>query len=190
MCPGGMVIPAMSEERTIVTNGMSYASRDSGIANSAILIQVFKEEFDDGYEYLHKIEEAAYSYSNTYKALAQNIKDFMNNELHELIFESSYPLGTILYDFNRFFNKDDLRIMKEAFLDFDRKIPGFIDKGIIVGPETRSSCPIRIRRNEELVSINTENLYPMGEGAGYGGGIMSCALDGIRIANQIIKTYE
>ncbi len=190
MCPGGMVIPAMSEERTIVTNGMSYAARDSGIANSAILIQVFKEEFADGYEYLHEIEKAAYSYSDSYKALAQNIRDFINNELNELIFESSYPLGTILYDFNRFFKEEDLRIMKEAFLDFDKKIPGFIDKGIIVGPETRSSCPIRIKRNEELVSINTSNLYPMGEGAGYGGGIMSCALDGIRIANRIIEKDE
>ena len=114
----------------------------------------------------------------------------MNNELHELIFESTYPLGTVLYDFNSFFSKEDLRIMKEAFTDFDRKIPGFIDKGIIVGPETRSSCPIRIKRNEELASVNTPNLYPMGEGAGYGGGIMSCALDGIRIANRLIEKYE
>ena len=190
MCPGGMVIPAMSEENTIVTNGMSYAKRDSGIANSAILIQVFKEEFNDGYDYLHKIENDAYGYSASYKALAQNIKDFMNGELNELIFGSTYPLGTVLYDFNTFFDKKDLKIMKEAFTDFDRKIPGFIDKGIIVGPETRSSCPVRIKRNEELVSVNTPNLYPMGEGAGYGGGIMSCALDGIRIANKLIEKYE
>ena len=190
MCPGGMVIPAMSEENTIVTNGMSYAKRDSGIANSAILIQVFKEEFNDGYDYLHKIENDAYGYSASYKALAQNIKDFMNGELNELIFGSTYPLGTVLYDFNTFFDNKDLKIMKEAFTDFDRKIPGFIDKGIIVGPETRSSCPVRIKRNEELVSVNTPNLYPMGEGAGYGGGIMSCALDGIRIANKLIENYE
>ena len=190
MCPGGMVIPAMSEENTIVTNGMSYAKRDSGIANSAILIQVFKEEFNDGYDYLHKIENDAYGYSASYKALAQNIKDFMNGELNELIFGSTYPLGTVLYDFNTFFDNKDLKIMKEAFTDFDRKIPGFIDKGIIVGPETRSSCPVRIKRNEELVSVNTPNLYPMGEGAGYGGGIMSCALDGIRIANKLIEKYE
>ena len=190
MCPGGIVIPAMSEEKTIVTNGMSYSKRDSGIANSAILIQIFKEEFDDGYDYLHKIEHDAYAYSDSYKALSQNIKDFMNGELHELIFESTYPLGTVLYDFNRFFLKEDLKIMKEAFLDFDKKIPGFIERGIIVGPETRSSCPVRIKRYEELSSVNTPNLYPMGEGAGYGGGIMSCALDGIRIANKLIEKYE
>lgn len=190
MCPGGMVIPAMSDINTIVTNGMSYAKRDSGIANSAILIQIFKEEFSDGYEYLQKLERRAYDYSGSYKALAQNIKDFMNNEVHELIFKSTYPLDTVLYDFNEFFSIDDLRIIKEALIDFDRKIPGFIDQGIMVGPETRSSCPIRIVRNEEYQSINTPKLYPMGEGAGYGGGIMSCALDGIRIANAIISKYE
>ena len=190
MCPGGMVIPAMSEEKTIVTNGMSYAARDSLIANSAILIQIFKEEFIDGYDYLHDIERKAYAYSGSYRALSQNIKDFMNDELNELIFPSTYPLGTVLYNFNDFFNEKDLKIMKDAFLDFDRKIPGFIDKGIMVGPESRSSCPIRINRNERLASANTPNLYPMGEGAGYGGGIMSCALDGIRIANQLISEYE
>ena len=190
MCPGGIVIPAMSEKNTIVTNGMSYSKRDSNIANSAILIQVNKEEFDDGFEFLKHYEQLAYNYSNSYKALSQNIKDFMNNQLNELIFKSTYPLGTILYDFNNMFNEYDLNIIKKALIDFDKKIPGFIDEGIMIGPETRSSCPIRIKRNEKYQSINTLNLYPMGEGAGYGGGIMSCALDGIRISNSIISSYE
>lgn len=190
MCPGGLVIPAMSKSKTIVTNGMSYSKRDSGYANSAILIQVFKEEFEDGFKYLHDIENKAYVYSNSYKALSQNIKDFMNNELNELIFKSTYPLDTVLYNFNDLFSESDLKILKDAFIDFDKKIPGFIDKGIMVGPETRSSCPIRILRNDKYVSVNTNNLYPMGEGAGYGGGIMSCALDGIRIANALILKYE
>ena len=80
--------------------------------------------------------------------------------------------------------------MKKALMDFDHKIPGFIDQGIMVGPETRSSCPVRIKRNELLHSVNTPYLYPMGEGAGYGGGIMSCGLDGIRVADAIILNYE
>lgn len=190
MCPGGIVIPAMSQKNTIVTNGMSYANRDSGIANSAILIQIRANEFDDGFTYLNNIEKQAYLYSNSYKALSQNIRDFMNNEVSELIFESTYPLNTVLYDFNNLFNENDAMILKRAFMDFDKKIPGFIDKGIMVGPETRSSCPVRIKRNDNGESVNTSGLYPMGEGAGYGGGIMSCALDGIRIANCIILTYE
>lgn len=190
MCPGGMVIPAMSEKDTIVTNGMSYAARDSGRANSAILIQIPKEEFTDGYDYLHELERKAYAYSGSYKAPAQNIDDFINGSLNELKYPSTYHLGTILYDFNDFFTEKDLVIIKDALRDFDRKIPGFIDEGIMVGPETRSSCPIRISRNVEYVSVNTPGLYPMGEGAGYGGGIMSCALDGIRIANAIIFSHE
>lgn len=189
MCPGGFVIPAMSDEDTIVTNGMSYAARDSGVANSAILIQVFKEEFEDGYAFLHDLEHKAFAISSSYKALSQNIADFMKGESNPLIFDSTYPLGTVLYDFNDFFSEKDCNILKLAFLDFDRKIPGFIEKGIMVGPETRSSCPIRILRDEHFQSINTPGLYPMGEGAGYGGGIMSCALDGIRIANELILNH-
>ncbi len=190
MCPGGIVIPAMSDKNSIVTNGMSYAARDSGYANSAILIQVFKEEFDDGLTYLRSIEKEAYEVSHSYQALAQNIDDFMKGQLNPLIFPSTYPLGTVLYDFNHFFKNEDLKILKEAFLDFDRKIPGFISKGIMVGPETRSSSPIRINRDESCQSVNTKHLYPMGEGAGYGGGIMSCALDGIRVANAILWKHE
>ena len=190
MCPGGIVIPAMSENNTIVTNGMSYSKRDSGIANSAILIQKPCSEFDDGYKYLQTIERNAFNYSNSFKALAQNIKDFINNDLNELIFKSTYPLDTILYDYNNLFNKDELEIIKNAFYDFDRKIPGFINEGIMVGPETRSSCPIRIKRSDIFESINSKHLFPMGEGSGYGGGIMSCALDGIRIANRIILNHE
>ena len=190
MCPGGIVIPAMSDLNTIVTNGMSYSLRDSGIANSAILIQLPQSEFVYGYEYLHDKESMAYKYSNSYKALSQNIKDFINGELNELIINSTYPLGTVLYDFNNFFNSDDATILKQALKDFDCKIPGFIDSGIMVGPETRSSSPVRIKRDENCESISTKHLYPMGEGSGYGGGIMSCALDGIRIANKIILNYE
>lgn len=190
MCPGGIVIPAMSDKNTVVTNGMSYASRDSGIANSAILIQIPCNEFDNGFSFLHNIETNAYKYSKSYKALAQNISDFIDGKLNDLLFKSTYPLGIVLYDFNSFFNSNDLLIMKRALKYFDSKIPGFIEKGIMVGPETRSSCPIRIKRDESLESINTKNLYPIGEGSGYGGGIMSCALDGIRISNRIICNYE
>ena len=184
------VVPAMSEKETVVTNGMSYAARDSGVANSAILIQVRSDEFADGFDYLRKIEKKAYAYSSSYQALSQNISDYMSGEIRPLRFTSTYPLKTVLYDFNQMFTKEENEILKRAFLDFDRKIPGFIEQGIIVGPETRSSCPVRILRNERMQSVNTPGLYPMGEGAGYGGGIVSCALDGIRIANAILSEYE
>ncbi|MBR0461778.1 MAG: hypothetical protein IJJ00_03575 [Erysipelotrichaceae bacterium] len=191
MCPGGLVIPASSDPYRIVTNGMSYAKRDSGIANSAILVQVSKDEFPEGrlggFEYLKEYEEKAYNVSGSYRALASNIKDYIENSSNELIFPSTYPLGTVTYDFNDFFSEKDGEYFKKALVHFDSKIPGFIEKGIMVGPETRSSSPVRINRNEDLESVNTRGLYPAGEGAGYGGGIMSCILDGIRIADRIIE---
>jgi len=191
MCPGGYVVPSMSETNTILTNGMSNSKRDNVLANSAILIQVSKDEYGnhplDGFNYLHNFESKAYKLSSSYKAPAQNIKDYINNELNPLIFKSSYPLNTHLYNFNDFFNFKDNEIFKKALLFFDNKIKGFIDKGIMIGPETRSSSPIRINRNLDYQSVNTSNLYPVGEGAGYGGGIISCGLDGIKCVNSIIE---
>lgn len=190
MCPGGMVIPASSDLNRIVTNGMSYSLRNSGFANSAILVQINKEEYKPGdlggFELLKEYEEKAFQISSSYKALSMNIKDYIEGTNSPLIFKPSYPLGTIVYDFNKFFNEKDNLYFKKALKDFDKKIPGFIKEGIMIGPETRSSSPIRINRDETYQSINTKGLYPTGEGAGYGGGIMSCSLDGIRIANAII----
>ncbi|MDO5439939.1 MAG: hypothetical protein Q4F12_00215 [Erysipelotrichaceae bacterium] len=194
MCPGGLVIPATSEEHRTLTNGMSYSSRDSGYANSAILVQVNKEEYKDyplaGFDYLKELEEKAYNVSNSYKALASNIKDYIYKEDNPLIFNPSYSLGTVKYNFNNFFNEEQNKYFKEALLDFDKKIPGFIDKGIMIGPETRFSSPVRIKRNEYYESVNTKGLFPMGEGSGYGGGIMSCSLDGIKVANSILDTIK
>ena len=193
MCPGGYIIPSTSIKNHIVTNGMSNASRDSGFANSAILIQVPSELFGDdvlsGYKYIYDIEEKAYNHSKSYKALSQNISDYMENKTTPLLFESTYKHGTVLYDFNNLFTNEQNEIFKKAFKHFDTKIKGFINNGIMIGPETRSSSPIRIKRDEKCRSINIENLYPAGEGAGYGGGIMSCSLDGIRIADYIIEEY-
>ena len=194
MCPGGIVIPATSEEHRTLTNGMSYSARDSGFANAAILVSINKEEYGEGvlagFAYLKDLEEKAYSISNSYKALAYNVKDYINNTDTDLISIPTYPLGVYKYNLNNFFNDEQNKYFKEALLDFDKKIPGFIDKGIMIGPETRFSSPVRIKRNENYESINTYGLYPMGEGAGYGGGIVSCSLDGIRVANSILEKLK
>ena len=196
MCPGGYVVPSSSEEGTIVTNGMSYSDRSNDYANSAILVQVrvedyYRSDILDGIEYQHNIEELAYRLAgNSYKANACNIRDFMDDKLNELIFEPSYSLGYELVDLNLLFDEFIINSLKESFSGFERKIKGFIDQGIILGPETRSSSVIRIRRNENLESQNIRNLYPAGEGAGYSGGIMSSFLDGIRVAEKIIGKYR
>ncbi len=194
MCPGGYVVPSNSDEETIVTNGMSYADRGNRLGNSAILIQVPKELYGEGalagFEYLRAMEQRAYSLSSTYKALSMNIKDYLQGEVHPLIFPSSYPLGTLLYDLNHFFSEEENAIFKRALENFDSKIEGFIEHGIMVAPETRASSPVRIPRKEDGCSESTSGLYPMGEGPGYGGGIMSCALDGIRTADRILNTLK
>ena len=195
MCPGGYVVPSNAEENSIVTNGMSYHDRGNTLANSAILIQVKKEEYGEGplagFEYLRKIERKAYELSGSYKAISMNLRDYVNQERHELLFPSSYPLGTVTEDICQLFPEKDNEILVEALKHFDKEIPGFIDKGILTGPETRSSSPVRILRDETGQSVNTKGLYPMGEGPGYGGGIMSCALDGIRTADRVLASlYE
>lgn len=194
MCPGGIVIPASSNEYRTLTNGMSYSKRDSGYANSAILVQVDTSEYDDdvlsGFDYLKNIESKAYEISSSYKAIASNIKDYIDGEESELIFKPTYPLGVIQKDISVLFTSKQNEYLKQALKDFDKKIPGFINNGIIIGPETRFSSPVRINRNDKFESINTHNLYPMGEGSGYGGGIMSCSLDGIRVANSILDELK
>lgn len=154
------------------------------------LIQVNKNEYPSGnlggFEYLKEIEEKSFALSNSYKAPCCNIKDFIYDTDSDLVFNSTYPLGIYKYNLNRLFKKEDVEILKKALLFFDEKIKGFINNGIMLGPETRSSCPIRIKRNENLESINTKGLYPMGEGAGYGGGIMSCSIDGLKIADKVL----
>ena len=194
MCPGGFVVPSSCDQETIVTNGMSYSLRNHHLANSAILVQIDKNDYDEGlfagFEYLHALEHKAYEASGSYKALSQNIKDYLDGSLNKLIFPSSYSLGTVLYDFNKFFDQKLNDSFHEALSHFDKLIPGFIEKGIMVGPETKSSCPIRIKRGADRMSINTCGLYPVGEGAGYAGGIMSSALDGVKTADEIINNLQ
>ena len=192
MCPGGFVVPSNAEEGSVVTNGMSYHDRGNHLANSALLIQVKKEEYGEGplagFDYLRAIERKAYELSGSYKAVSMNLSDYVDHELHELRFPSSYPLGTITADIHSLFSEKDNEILEDALQYFNSQIPGFLEEGILAGPETRSSSPVRILRDESGQSVNTKGLYPMGEGPGYGGGIMSCALDGIRTADRVLRS--
>ncbi len=191
MCPGGEIVNASFKKDRVLTNGMSYYKRDSQLANSAILVQIDTSDYGEALfaplDYIKALEKKAYDITRSNKALAQNIKDYLKKEVHPLIFNSSYRLGTKLYDLNAFFDAPINKALHEALHHFDKLLPGFIDKGIIVGPETRSSAPLRIKRDQSRQSVNTKGLYPIGEGAGYGGGIMSCALDGLHTAFKIIE---
>ncbi|MGM0641409.1 MAG: NAD(P)/FAD-dependent oxidoreductase [Thermotogota bacterium] len=194
MCPGGQVIASASEYNTIVTNGMSKFKRDAYNANSAILVNVETKDFKSshplaGIQMQRFLEKSAFK--TNYFAPVQNTKDFLENKLSKsFVIQPSYEPGVFSDKLENYLPKFISDNLKYGILKFENKITGFIDKGILTGFETRSSSPVRIIRNELFQSTNTEGLYPAGEGAGYAGGITSSAVDGIKIAEQIIKTYS
>ena len=191
MCPGGVVVPASTEENTLAVNGMSYQARDGKNANSAILVQIQRSDFDhghplDGFTFQKELEKKAYR--SNYNAPSMNIKDYVQHtQTTNLVIESSYPRGLSIEDMHSLFSSEVNQALEEGFQQFDKRIPGFINQGIMVGMESRSSSPIRLLRDEFGCSISIEGLFPSGEGAGYAGGIISSAVDGIKQAENVIN---
>ena len=194
MCPGGVVVNAASEENTIVTNGMSYRARDGKNANSALLVSVNPEDFggDDvlaGVEFQREIEKKAYTISNSYRAPAQRLGDFLKGSPSKKFgsVTPSFPSGVVASSIDLCLPQFVTEAMKEGILAFDKKLRGFANPdAILTAPETRSSSPVRIIRGEGF-EASILGLLPCGEGAGYAGGIMSAAVDGIRCAESIIE---
>ena len=195
MCPGGEVINASSEKGGIAVNGMSNSLRDGENANSALLVGVEPSDFEgdilSGCNFQEKIEKKAYS---LFKG-AVPITTVGN-----FVFGNEFKLGKVkptvkpqykFVDLNDIYPEFVTESLKEAIKLFDKKINGFADsEAVITAPETRSSSPIRIVRNENLQSQSVKGLYPCGEGAGYAGGIMSAAVDGLKVAEEIIKNIN
>ena len=199
MCPGGVLVPCASEPGTLATNGMSYSRRNGAFANGAIAVPITAgaEGFDipssgslfGGLDLQRKIESDAYNVGGkNYAAPAQTIKNFLAKREDKALPKSTYPCGLIPSNLWDWMDKTICKSLAEGFQNFDRKIPGFIEEGLIVAPETRTSSPLRIpRNNETLESINTKGLFVLGEGAGYAGGIVTSAADGIRLAHYAKK---
>lgn len=196
MCPGGVVVASSSEEGTIVTNGMSYFSRDLENANSAVLVSVSPEDFEGesplrGMHFQKNLEEKAFKVGGSdYKAPAQKVEDFLARKITTSFGEvkPTYLPGVKMVDLHEVLPKFITDTMEEGLIYFDKKIKGFANKdAVLTGVETRSSSPVRILRNEELMS-NIKGVYPCGEGAGYAGGIMSAAVDGIKCAIKVLKS--
>jgi uncharacterized FAD-dependent dehydrogenase len=200
MCPGGTVVAAASEEGRVVTNGMSEHARDKSNANSALLVSVVQDDFEGnhplaGMHFQRKWEEQAYILGGGgYMAPAQLVGDFLKNTSSQHLgsVKPSYKPGVKLTNINNCLPHYVTGAMREAITNMDKKLKGFgMESAIITGVETRSSSPIRIVRDSEtLQSINISGLYPGGEGAGYAGGIVSAAVDGIKIAEKIISRYS
>ena len=201
MCPGGTVMASSSEEGTIVTNGMSKYARDGENANSAVLVNVTPKDFINGKAtenplagmYFQKeLEEKAFGLGGrNYYAPIQRVEDFLNGVKSDKIGEikPTYRPGVTLSDLNEILPEFVSKTLKEGILYFDKKLKGFAEPdAIMTGVETRSSSPVKIIRDENLES-NYKGLYPCGEGAGYAGGIMTAAMDGIKVAKGILTVH-
>lgn len=196
MCPGGFVIGAASEPGRVVTNGMSYHRRDSGIANSAIIVTVNDRDYGNnsplaGVEYQERLEAAAYRLGGgNFAAPVQRVEDFIK-KVPTVEFKSlqpSYRPGTTGADLNKILSGEISAAIGEAIKYFGKKIKGFDwPEAVLTGVETRTSAPVRIVRGEGRQAIGYEGLYPIGEGSGYAGGIISSALDGWKTAEAIIS---
>lgn len=200
MCPGGTVIASASNEFEVVTNGMSEHARDKSNANSGFLVNVTPEDFGSdhplaGIKFQQKYEKLAYELGGkNYNAPMQLVGDFLNDKITTDIgkVQPSYNPGVTGTDLRECLPEFVTSTMKEALISLDKKLNGFaMYDAVLTGVETRSSAPVRIVRDEEtLESVSTKNLYPCGEGAGYAGGIVTAAVDGIKCAEQIISKYE
>lgn len=198
MCPGGWVMCSSSEKGGVVTNGMSESKRDYENSNSALLVNVTPEDFGSshplaGIEFQRKFEQKAFVLGGSnYNAPIQLVGDFLKDKqsIKLGIVNPSYKPGVKFAKMSYIFPSYITDTIKEALYDFDNKVKGFLmEDAILTGVETRSSSPIRILRNENHQS-NIFGLYPMGEGAGYSGGIMSSAVDGIKTAEKVIEKYN
>jgi uncharacterized FAD-dependent dehydrogenase len=195
MCPGGTVVAATSEPNRVVTNGMSQYSRNERNANSGIVVGITPEEdFPGGplagVELQEKLESLAYELGGSdYCAPGQLVGDFIRKKASKEFgdVEPSYKPGVLLGDLTPSLPSYVIEAIREALPEFGKQIRGFDrDDAILTGVETRTSSPVRIKRdNDSLQSLNTRGLYPAGEGAGYAGGILSAGVDGIKVAEAV-----
>jgi uncharacterized FAD-dependent dehydrogenase len=195
MCPGGTVVAATSETGRVVTNGMSQYSRNERNANAGIVVGISPEQdYPDGplagMELQRQLESKAFELGGQdYCAPAQLIGDFLSNRPSSQLGQvtPSYTPGVKLCNLADALPEFAIQAMREAIPVFAKQIQGFdLADGVLTGVETRTSSPIRIKRDDlSLQSINTQGLYPTGEGAGYAGGILSAAVDGIRVAEAV-----
>lgn len=195
MCPGGVVVPAASEHGGVVTNGMSAYARDGQNANSALVVSVSGADFGsgpfDGIRFQRGLEQAAYEQAGEgFKAPAQDAGSFLSGKsgFKPSKIVPSYSRGVTDGDFAKIFTSKIIKLLKDGILAFDKKQRGFAADAVLTGVETRTSSPVRIVRGENMQTVDLKGLFPCGEGAGYAGGIMSAAVDGLKCAEELVKT--
>ncbi|MFA5971139.1 MAG: FAD-dependent oxidoreductase [Lentimicrobiaceae bacterium] len=201
MCPGGIIVPAATDTGQVVVNGMSNSHRNSPFANSGIVVQVNPEDIAHlsefgpfaGLEFQRRIEEACWRAGGMNQtAPAQRITDFTKGVISTSLPECSYFPGIAPAPLHEILPKFVSGKLQEAFLQFDKMMKGYhTSEAVILGTESRTSSPVRIPRDKEtLEHITLAGLFPCGEGAGYSGGIVSSAIDGVSCAQAVVKKYR
>jgi len=197
MCPGGEVVNASSEKNMLVLNGMSYSKRSSAFSNSAIVVTCHTDDYQSthplaGIEFQRNIERKAFiAGGGDWKVPAQNLSDFLSGRISGTLNNNSCRTGTASADMNDIVPEFVGNALLSAFNKWKEDYPLFVsDHAILLGAETRTSSPVRIKRSERYESINIKNLYPIGEGSGYAGGITSSAIDAIKAVESSLSTIN
>ena len=195
MCPGGEVINASSEPGMMVLNGMSYSQRSSAFSNAAIVVSCGVDDYKSsgplsGVEFQKDIEKKAFiAGGRNWEVPAQNMVDFLCGKETASLNENSYRMGAVSADLKAVFPDFVNAALLSAFNKWKEDYPLFVSEhGILLGAETRTSSPVRIKRGRKHESINIKNLYPIGEGSGYAGGITSSAIDAIKAVECCLST--
>lgn len=196
MCPGGVILPSNESPGLVVTNGASRAKRSSPFGNSGLVITLDPKELGlsalDGLAFQEKWERLAFAATRgTYQVPMQRASDYLKKRRSSGTLETSYPLGGSWCDVRTLIPPEVATALDRALPLLDKKFPAFAgDEGLIAAPETRASAPVRITRDKESrQALDVRGLYPVGEGAGYAGGIISAAVDGLAGADAIIEHY-
>lgn len=196
MCPGGFIVPAATEEGEVVVNGMSPSKRDSKYSNSGIVVSVDQQDFKPyqkfgelaAMEFQADVERRNFEYGGkTQKASAQRLTDFVNGKVSNDLPDCSYQPGLTSTDLREVLPTKVAKVLREGFEVFGKKMKGYLTSdAVLVGVESRTSSPVKVPRDKEtLQHPEMKNLFPCGEGAGYAGGIVSAAIDGMNCADAI-----
>jgi uncharacterized FAD-dependent dehydrogenase len=196
MCPGGEIVNASSEKGMLVVNGMSYSSRSSAFSNSALVVTCHTDDYKStnplsGIEFQKDIERKAFnSGGGRWSVPAQNLTDFLSGRISETLNINSCKTGTASANIKEIFPKFVSESLLTAFNKWKMSEPLFVSNhAILLAAETRTSSPVRIKRGENYESVNMKNLYPLGEGSGYTGGITSSAADAIKAVESSLSIY-
>jgi len=200
MCPGGLILPSPTEPKMMAVNGMSNAKRSSPLANSGIVAQVTVADIRRhglgggplcGIRLQRELESACFAMTSTpYAAPSMRISDYVNRKATGKLAFSRYKPCVEAADLHALFPKWLAEPLREGLIHFDRKMKGYVsDEANVLAVESRTSSPVRVTRNQVMQSTSLKNLYPVGEGAGYAGGIVSAAVDGLKAAQYILQTH-